>query len=366
MIDVDGNILSLKAKNIFDGKECVITNIYAPNSKSTRSKFWDKIQQKRNFFPLNSWVMMGDFNTSLQDIDKYGGIHAQPDNRSNLMNFININALIDMDLNGASYTWSNQRDGEDLIQVRLDRSLVTNDWILSHRCSLSIINRIGSDHYPISFVADNFKNNQSFPFWFEKMWISHPNHEKSITNWWNIDVNGTTMYKVAKKLKNIKVNIKIWNKKVFGDIFDSKKKLKEELDQIQNSIQKDGYKKYSKAMEDDVLVKLHNIISREEIYWRQRSRVIWLEAGDRNTKFFHMTSLKHKAVNRISKLIVEEKTLLNKEEIRDEADRFFNQLLTSNKDIDHTHQHNLVNIIPKIINPIQNKALSPIPSTAEI
>lgn len=39
MIDVDGNILSLKAKSIFDGKEFVITNIYAPNSKSARSKF---------------------------------------------------------------------------------------------------------------------------------------------------------------------------------------------------------------------------------------------------------------------------------------------------------------------------------------
>lgn len=76
MIDVDGNILSLKAKSIFDGKECVITNIYAPNSKSARSKFWEEIQQKRKSFPLDSWVVMGDFNTPLQDINKYGGIHA--------------------------------------------------------------------------------------------------------------------------------------------------------------------------------------------------------------------------------------------------------------------------------------------------
>lgn len=151
---------------------------------------------------------MGDFNTPLQDIEKFGGSQAQPDSRSDLMDFINDNALIDMDLNGASYTWSNQRDGEDLIQVRLDRSLLSNDWILSHRCSLSIINRIGLDHYPISFVAENFKNNQRFPFCFKKMWTSHPNLEKSIANWWNLDVNGTAMYKVAKKLKNIKTNIK--------------------------------------------------------------------------------------------------------------------------------------------------------------
>lgn len=79
-----------------------------------------------------------------------------------------------------------------------------------------------------------------------------------------------------------------------------------------------------------------------------------------------MTSLKHKAANRITRLIVENNTLLNKDEIRDEAIRFFKQLLSSNKDIDQTHQLNLVNIIPKVINPIQNKALTAIPSTGEI
>lgn len=116
----------------------------------------------------------------------------------------------------------------------------------------------------------------------------------------------------------------------------------------------------------DVLVKINNIISMEEIYLRQRSRAIWLKAGYRNTKFFHMTSLKHKAVNRITRLIVENNTLLNKDEIRDEVVRFFKKLLSSNKDIDQTHQLNLVNIIPKVIYPIQNKALTAIPSTGEI
>lgn len=152
---------------------------------------------------------MGDFNTLLQGIDKFGGTQAQLDNRTGLMDFINANALIDVDLTEASYTWSNRRDGGDLIQVRLDRSLITRDWILKYRCSLSVINRIGSDHYPISFVAESIKSNRCFPFRFEKMWISHPSLENSIANWWNINVDGSTMYKVAKKLRNIKDNIKI-------------------------------------------------------------------------------------------------------------------------------------------------------------
>lgn len=164
LIDEDGNIISMRVKCIAEGQEWVVTKIFAPNSKAARSMFWDKIQQKIGFFSKDSWLLMGDFNTPLQEIDKFGGTQAQLDRKIDLMDFINVNALIDVDLSEASYTWSNRSDGGDLIQVRLDRSLITPNWVLKYRCSLSVINRIGSDHYPISFVVDSIKGKHCFPF----------------------------------------------------------------------------------------------------------------------------------------------------------------------------------------------------------
>lgn len=40
------------------------------------------------------------------------------------------------------------------------------------------------------------------------------------------------MFKVANKLRNVKKNIKRWNKDNFGNIFDNKRKIIEELKEI--------------------------------------------------------------------------------------------------------------------------------------
>lgn len=40
----------------------------------------------------------------------------------------------------------------------------------------------------------------------------------------------------------------------------------------------------------------------EEIFWRQKSRAIWLKEGDRNTKYFHAKTKQGRARNRITKL----------------------------------------------------------------
>lgn len=66
-----------------------------------------------------------------------GGIQPNLDNRMDLMEFIDNHMLHDMDLKGLVYTWTNKRRGKDIIQVRLDRALIRNEWFQSYNCSLT-------------------------------------------------------------------------------------------------------------------------------------------------------------------------------------------------------------------------------------
>ena len=120
------------------------------------------------------------------------------------MDFIDQHILHDINLQGIEYTWSNKRAGNDLIQVRLDRALISNDQLLKYNYNLSAQVRVQSDHYPIFLVADKINYHKNFLFRFKKMWTHHPGLETLIKEWWDIQVDGTTMFKVAAKLKNVK------------------------------------------------------------------------------------------------------------------------------------------------------------------
>jgi hypothetical protein len=72
--------------------------------------------------------------------------------------------------------------------------------------------RCGSDHFPISFVHNKVGKRKNFLFCFEAMWIRDSRFMDCIRNWWQLSIDGSSMYKVSKNLTFMKRNLKIWNK----------------------------------------------------------------------------------------------------------------------------------------------------------
>lgn len=207
------------------------------------------------------------------------------DSRQDLANMINSLSLLDLDLIGARFTWSNRCIGEDLIQVKLDRDLVSPNWIHNYSYKVNALSHVGSYHFPICLLVTPLSGRKAFPFKFDKMWLMDPDIHDKIMDWQNIYIQGTTMFRIAKKLSNAKSNIQRQNKPSFGNIFKIKDKLKMDLEEVQKHIQDFGFDNDVSNKEIKILTKLHDIISKEEKFWKQRYRDLWLKSGDQKTKY---------------------------------------------------------------------------------
>ena len=193
---------------------------------------------------------------------------------------------------------------------------------------ISLLPHIGFDHSPISLSVVPIEPKRNFPFWFEKMWTSHPDLVEKVKSWWAIDVEGLAMFRVTRKLSNVKRKIKVWNKIDFGHIFKEKEDLSVKLSSVQEPIQQEGYNESNRESELAILTEMHDIISKKDKFWRQRSRINWLKDGDQNTKFFHLTTLKHRANNKIYGIKKGQDLLTKENDILAKVVSFFSSLLS--------------------------------------
>lgn len=87
-----------------------------------------------------------------------------------------------------------------------------------------------------------------------------------------------------------------WKKRVFKRADVELAKLKSKLNLLQN--------RPNLNLEEirETQERITKLWRQEASYWEQRSRLKWLSDGDRNTKFFHATTLQRRDRNRILRI----------------------------------------------------------------
>lgn len=88
-------------------------------------------------------------------------------------------------------------------------------------------------------------------------------------------------------------------------------------------------------LESELLQEYNKILHQEEIFWYQKSRVKWLVDGERNTKFFHKSTLMRRRRNKILMLQIGEDWIKSDEILRTHAREYFARLFTES---DQTRQ----------------------------
>eukprot|EP00253_Pinus_taeda_P014645 PITA_14645 len=342
-------------------QQVAITGVYVPPSSGRKEQFINSFKSICRLYPEAAWIIGGDFNLIRSLDEKKGGLRRRDHFMDSFNEMIEELRLVDIQSINGIYTWNNRRGGKNQIASRLDRFLVSETVMkMDVFVEARIIPSLGSDHWPIRLEIDIKRIQGKRPFRFEAFWLRDLDFIKKVEDWWgNCTSEGRCrMHTFQLKLKEMKGQIKRWNKEEFGNILEDKQKLEKEMVDIQQKIILEGRTEDSINKEGVILGRLEERRKQEEILWRQKSRIKWLREGEINTKFFHQAMIKHRQGNRI--LSIKNKNgerVVEQNEIEQVLMEHHKEILAEPQ-VDRTRAiQEICSAIPSLVSEDQNKAL---------
>jgi len=143
-------------------------------------------------------------------------------------------------------------------------------------------------------------------FKFENTCLHAKGFEEQVKRWCGSYIyEGTSSYVFARKLKALKVDLKKWNKEVFGNVGVQKNEMEKGLSELDMIAEERPLSEEENIKREEYSRSLEMSIYLEEVSWRQKSRALWLKDGDNNTKFLHRLANSHRRHNSIETLVVD-------------------------------------------------------------
>uniref|UniRef100_A0A803P924 Reverse transcriptase domain-containing protein n=1 Tax=Cannabis sativa TaxID=3483 RepID=A0A803P924_CANSA len=239
------------------------TGVYGEPKRELRYRTWDLFRSLKHDSSL-PWCLMGDMNNLASQFEKKGG-RKYPDRLiDGFLGALDDCNLVDLPLLGYPYTWEKGRDIREWIEERLDRALVTHDWMsLFTQLVLLNLEISTSDHCPIFLVfKGNIPSSSHHSFRFENAWLREPLCEQIVESCWG--ESGITG--IQGKILRCGEVLGRWGWDITG---------------------RD---------------RLTEILAQKEVFWKQRSKQYWLNSGDKNSKYFHSIANSRKRSNCIIQL----------------------------------------------------------------
>ncbi|KAK1312032.1 hypothetical protein QJS10_CPA07g00696 [Acorus calamus] len=106
--------------------------------------------------------------------------------------------------------------------------------------------------------------------------------------------------RLAVKLRRLKQRLRAWGKQAKEDRVRRKRELTSTIAKIDGEEEEGPMDTQTRSRRA-----LAVLLKQEEMEWHQRSKALWLKAGDNNTKFFHKMALQQRRTNWIVSLVVD-------------------------------------------------------------
>ncbi|XP_026451799.1 uncharacterized protein LOC113352157 [Papaver somniferum] len=153
-----------------------VTAVHASFDLVARRRLWRQLGLGFISIP---WLVLGDFNCVLRLDEKNGGRTIKEIYMNEFGSWISDNGLVEADVIGEKYTWSNCRSGFQLIVSKHDRAIVNEAWP------------------------------SRVPFIIQKMWFSHPTFIELVEENWNIPLQVVKVADAKKDVDQVRMKLAV-------------------------------------------------------------------------------------------------------------------------------------------------------------
>uniref|UniRef100_A0A803PXY9 Reverse transcriptase n=1 Tax=Cannabis sativa TaxID=3483 RepID=A0A803PXY9_CANSA len=237
-----------------------LTGLYGEPNRSFRYKTWNHLRSLSTEHTL-PWCVIGDLNNTLSHSDKRGGSPYPQTLLDGFQEVLNDCNLHDMDLSGYPYTWERVS--------------------MSDHCTLLLQTMVMNFNQPIRH------------FRFENACLREPMCLQVVNDIWELCENDS----VVEKISICGDKLSVWGKDYTENFKFRIAECKKKIRQLKKASDSDSLVRYKNAQEE-----LTEFFTQKEVFWCQRSKQLWLEAGDKNSKFFHAKATSRRKNNMIHKL----------------------------------------------------------------
>ncbi|KAL4284684.1 hypothetical protein GQ457_16G018870 [Hibiscus cannabinus] len=269
--------------------------MHGRSESALKKRNWDLIDRLRDKSPL-PWLLGGDFNEILTFSEKQGGNRKPHHQLTDFRECLLRNDLADCKPSRGWFTWMQSGPRTAPIRERLDRFIADSDWFLTFPTFRAWSEySSNSDHHfilldTVAPLHGPAIRGQDPSFRFDECWAREPECISVVQTLWAHSAGP-----FPARLAAICEGLRHWQSTKRTTDWERIPRLRSEINRLSSR------RLNAQGLETLLAAKgeLNHLLKTKEAYWAQRSRVLWLSAGDQNTSFFHAKASARKRKNAI-------------------------------------------------------------------
>lgn len=358
-LDTQKQWVHFRARNR-GGLEIMVTAVYGASSRALRRTLWEKLIALGQI-TTEPWLVIGDFNEIRQMGERESYSEPRWGGLEEFNHCVNEANLLEIPYIGDDTTFCNGIVGEARVASRLDRALCNEAW--NRLWPLGKVEHLGgnsSDHHALKLELRQLEKRKA-PFRFTNSWVRNAEFKTHIEDAWRARVRGSAYFCLAHKLSMVKASIKRRNKQQgIINITDVAIRRVKEAEEV---LAGDPESQEAQLRVSERKQTLRATLLTEEEDWRQRSRAIWLNLGDSNSKFFAAVTRERKSKNSLYKLVGDNgKHLVSRQDMEDKCAAHFGKLFGDNPTPPNRRNRRFI----KQVTLAQNNELCRVPTYDEV